>query len=178
VAIGSPARELMLPRSELIDSLQESVDGRTGGSGGQVTGRPCDRADSIRNQWCVQFISVLFHEESPGKVLQSIYGDDALSLWKPPSQSTNKTDETVRYNVTLGCVNAAVTWFLISLKIVRNPKVTGSSRTSHILRPSVFTSVIPLVSAAATAAPVKIHRSFWSLISNFRIRPAYLHLGE
>ncbi|KAF9780258.1 ribosomal protein S5 domain 2-type protein [Thelephora terrestris] len=35
-------------------------------------------------------------------VLQSIYGDDALSLWKLPSQSTNKKDETVRYSVTLG----------------------------------------------------------------------------
>lgn len=118
VAIGSPARELMLPRSELIDILQESVDGRTGGSGGQVTGRPWDRTDSIRNQWCVQFTSFLFNEESSGKVLQSIYGDDALSLWKPPSQSTQKTDETVRYSVTLGCVNSAVFWFLISLTVV------------------------------------------------------------
>lgn len=32
----------------------------------------------------------------------SIYGDDALELWKPPAHSTRKLDEAVRYTATVG----------------------------------------------------------------------------
>ena len=44
----------------------------------------------------------MFDEESSGKVLQSIYGDDALSLWEPPSQAAKKPEAMVRYIVTIG----------------------------------------------------------------------------
>ena len=47
----------------------------------------------------------VFDEESSGKVLQSIYGNDALSLWKPSPQSAKKPDAAVRYIVTIGFVS-------------------------------------------------------------------------
>ena len=50
----------------------------------------------------------LFDEESTGKVLQAIYGDDGLSLWKPPPQSAKRPDATVRYVVTIGWASVAV----------------------------------------------------------------------
>jgi hypothetical protein len=35
------------------------------------------------------------------KVLQSIYGEDAVGLWKPPDSSSRTATSTIRYTVLL-----------------------------------------------------------------------------
>ena len=57
-------------------------------------------------------------------------------------------------------------------------KVTRPSRPNYLLNPSIPPTVVSLISTPATPALIEIHRGFWSLPNNLRIRPSHLHLDD